>query len=202
LSVVVEAYDDGFFPYHFKARRGHTYLVGVEVEGASQTRRIASGLVRVDGRDVTKTIVSMSRSMRGSVVMLDGVIYAGFDVVDPHELYSQTGKGVLVVQLYPLNLTSIQVALQEHFEDWRERFELIKSVYSRVVRVDTPWRVLEVYYVGLDFHDVVAVLRRTCIYSPTPEPLRIADKIASTLSRLDVNRLYWPYYSRWREALS
>ncbi|MCC6024936.1 MAG: DUF99 family protein, partial [Desulfurococcaceae archaeon] len=99
MSVVVEAYDDGFFPHYFKARRGHTYLVGVEVEGASHIRRVACGLVRIDGRDVTKTIVNMSRSMRGSVVMLDGVIYAGFDVVDPHELYSQTGKGVLVIQL-------------------------------------------------------------------------------------------------------
>ncbi len=187
---ILEAYDDGYFPYYFKARRGLTYIAGVEVEDAYIPRRVAIGVVRVDGGDTHKVIREMSSSMEGDVILLDGVIYAGFDVVDPHDLHNSTGKGVVVIQLFPLHLERIKRALQEHFDDWSERFSIISSVYNKMIRVETPWRLIEVYSVGLEFREVLGVLRETCIYSPNPEPLRIADKIASAISRLYVYRLY------------
>jgi len=190
-SILIEAYDDGFFPYYFKARRGSTYIVGVEVESFYNVRKVVVGLVKVDGRSTLRVIRDISTSMSGNVVLLDGVIYAGFDVVDPLELYSCTGKAVIVIQLYPLNLESIKKALREHFVDWSERFSVIESVYSKMIRVETPWRVIEVYSVGLDFNTVVTILKKSCFYSPMPEPLRIADKIASALSRLHINQLYY-----------
>ncbi len=190
-SMLVEAYDDGFFPYYFKACKGSTYIVGVEVEDFHSVRKVAVGLVKVDGRSTLRVIRDISISMSGSVILLDGVIYAGFDVVDPQELYNNTGKAVIVIQLYPLNLKSIEKALREHFVDWSERFNVIKSIYSRMIRVETPWRIIEVYSIGLDFNTAVTVLRRSCLYSPMPEPLRIADKIASALSRLHINQLYY-----------
>jgi len=189
-ALLLEAYDDGFFPYYFKARRGKTYVVGVEVEGPSLLRKVVVGVVKVDGRDTLGVIKDISKSMSGQVILLDGVIYAGFDVIDPHELHSSTGKGVIVVQLYPLNLNSIQRALQEHFEDWSERFSVIRDVYSKMVRVETPWRILEVYSTGLSFSEALSILKESCIYSPVPEPLRIADKIASALSKIHMNKLH------------
>jgi len=189
-TLLLEAYDDGFFPYYFKARRGKTYIVGVEVERSFLLHKVIVGVVRVDGRDTLGVIRDISKSMSGRVILLDGVIYAGFDVVDPLELYTSTGKGIIVVQLYPLNLDNIQRALQEHFDDWSERFSVIRDVYSKMIRVETPWRVLEVYSIGLSFSEVLSILKESCIFSPIPEPLRIADKIASVLSRMYVNKLY------------
>jgi len=189
-NLILEAYDDGYFPHYFKARRGTTYIVGVEVENEAILRKITIGVVLVDGRETQRVIREMSAGMSGHIVLLDGVIYAGFDVVDPHDLYSSTGKSVLVVQLYPLDLDRIQKALQDHFEDWRERFSIIKTIYSKMIRVDTPWRVVQLYIVGLDFREALAIFKKSCIYSPSPEPLRIADKIASILSKLHVNKLY------------
>jgi len=190
-SILLEAYDDGFFPYYFKACKGSTYIVGVEVEDFRDVRKVVVGLVKVDERNTLRVIRDISMSMSGDIILLDGVIYAGFDVVDPWELYNSTGKGVIVIQLHPLNLESIKKALREHFVDWSERFSVIENVYNKMIRVETPWRVIEVYSVGVDFNTMATILKRSCLYSPIPEPLRIADKIASTLSRLHLNQLYY-----------
>lgn len=183
ISRIIEAYDDGFFPAHYKGGRGKTYIVGVEVGERMKVRRIAWSTVWVDLNTSIRAIASISRTFNGTVILLDGVTYAGFDVVDPLELSFTTGKAVIVVQTHPLNLTKIRLALQKHFADWDERYRVIEGVYKRMMLVDTPWRTIRVFVEGINVDEAISMLRNTCVYSPVPEPLRIADKIASTLSR-------------------
>jgi endonuclease V-like protein UPF0215 family len=185
LSVkAIEAYDDGFFPASYKGGRGETLIAGVELDGDLQVNRIGFRSVRVDLNTSMEAIIDISKLFNGEVVLLDGVTYAGFDVVDPAEVASKTGKGVIVVFLYPLNLQKIKVALVKHFEDWSERYSVIERVYTNSIYFNTPWRPIRVYVEMLDRERAFNILRETCIYSPTPEPLRIAHKIASTFTHL------------------
>ncbi|WP_042666803.1 DUF99 family protein [Desulfurococcus amylolyticus] len=183
---IIEAYDDGFFPPEFKGGRGDTFIVGVKTSGF-RVLDIAVSRVLVDGGETYKRIVEMSGLLNGELIMLDGVTYAGFDVVDPFLLHSETGKPVVAVQLYPLNLERVRSALLKHFPDGEERFRVVRNYYESLIPIETAWRIIQVMAVGIDLGRVVRVLRHVCIYSPEPEPLRIADKIASSLSKLFIS---------------
>lgn len=180
-----EAFDDGHFPHHYKGGKGSTYIVGVLTEGASKVLKVAWCTVRVDMNTSTEAILDMSKMLGGDVVILDGVTYAGFDVVDPNVISEQTGKSVIVVIQHPLNLDRIEKALKKHFPDWGSRLAVIRKVYLNSDYVETPWRTLRIYTVGLSVEAVRGILSNLCLYSPVPEPLRIADKLASALSRLN-----------------
>jgi len=180
----IEAYDDGYFPPAFKGGRGDTLIVGVEVSPELHVERVALSRVRVDMNTSMRAIISISRLFEGEVVLLDGVTYSGFDIVDPDEVSMETGKSVIVVFTHPLNLKRIEDALSKHFEDWRDRYAVIERVYKSTVHFYTPWRYIRLYIRGLDLSTVRLIFKNTCLYSPVPEPLRLADKLASSLSNV------------------
>jgi len=188
-NIVMEAYDDGFFPPTYKSGKGLTFIVGVETVESHKVTKIAWSTVRVDLNTSTQIISELSKFLGGEVLILDGITYAGFDVVDPDQLSELTGKGIIVIQLYPLDLNRIKIALQKHFTDWRERYSVIEEVYLKMVYFNTPWRTIRVYAKNIELRKVFHLLKSTCIYSPIPEPLRIADKLASALSKLSSSRL-------------
>ena len=179
----VEGFDDGFFPVDFKGKKGTTVIAGVELDGNVVTR-IGYGTVVVDARDSERVVAGLSKLMTGELVFLDGVTYSGFDVVDPENIHSETGKPVIVVQHYPLNLDRIRKALVKHFPDWAERFRVINKVASSMTYVETPWKPVLIYPVGLSLDKAVELYKKNCIYSPIPEALRIADMVASNISRV------------------
>ncbi|MEM2025299.1 MAG: DUF99 family protein [Desulfurococcaceae archaeon] len=182
-APVIEAYDDGYFPVAFKGGRGSTYIVGVEVRDVFYPSKVAWSLVKVDMNTTTVAISEISKAMSGSLLVLDGITYAGFDVIDPLHLYASTGKGVIIVQIYPLDLERIECALRKHFYNWQSRYNTIREIYSKMIPVETPWRTIKLYTYGVSPSEAIKVIHGTCIYSPLPEPLRLADKIASSISR-------------------
>lgn len=188
-SIRVEAYDDGYFPYHFKGGRGSTFIVGVLAEEISKVSKIAWTTVRTDMNTASRAIIEISRILGGDVVLLDGITYAGFDVVDPDYVSSILKKSVIVIFQYSLNLRSIEKALRKHFTDWKTRLEVIERVYLSSTYVDTWWRAIRVYASNMSITNAINVVRSLCMYSPVPEPLRIADKIASAVSKMHVDKL-------------
>jgi len=188
-NYYIEAYDDGFFPVFYKGGRGTTVIAGVEVNSELVVSRLGITSVRVDQGASQRAIIEISKKFNGSIIILDGVTYAGFDVVDPRILASTTGKGVIVVFQYPLNLQRIKNALYEHFEDWKERYRVIEEVYSESMYYNTPWKPIRINITGISREEAFNVVKNTCIYSPIPEPLRIADKIASTIAKIKL-RMY------------
>lgn len=183
-NAIIEAFDDGFFPPCYKGGKGFTYIVGIEAIKFLAVRKIAWSIVNVDLNTSMNRIIELSKHFEGEVIILDGLTYAGFDVVDPDLVSEYTGKGVIVIQLHPLNLDKIRVALQKHFADWRERYSVIEKTYLKMIYFDTPWRTIKIYVKGIDLERAFYVLRNTCLFSPIPEPLRTADKIASALSQV------------------
>ncbi len=179
------AFDDGFFPPEYKARRGKTLLLGVETKDTTCIIGLAYKWILVDGRETTSTIIELTNLLKPvDLVLLDGITYAGFDVVEPWRIHSETNVPVVVVQQYPLNLERVKRALYKHFKDAEERYKVIEYIASRYKYMDTPWKTIQ-YYVYPEEKDelIIKALRKTMIYSPIPEPLRITHQIASTITK-------------------
>lgn len=182
----VIALDDGYFPLEYKARRGKTILLGVLYDDESRSvKGVSWGFIEVDGLDATDKAIDVISALKSGdgVVLLDGVTYAGFNIVDPRRVHRVVGMPCIVVYRYPLSIERIRSALVKNFSDYSARLEVIEDVLSKKYAMETPWRTIEYTPIGIDPFEARLLLEKLQSYSPEPEPLRVADELASTLSR-------------------
>ena len=179
--------DDGFFPPPPK-KKGLTVLAGVLTLNL-QPLKAALEHVTVDGLDGTeKAVKIVNRLLEGkhedAVVFLDGISVAGFNYIDPHALEESTSTTVVVVFRGPLSLEKIERALKKHFSDWERRLSIYRLVVPRIRRASTRRGRVYYYAPSLDSVRAIKILEENQVYSPIPEPLRVADMLASEASRL------------------
>jgi len=177
----VLAVDDGYFPPSYKAGAGRTVLAGILYSAGPLDLLIDT--VVVDGSDATEKALRMCIDADAGLVLLDNVIYAGFNYVDTARLLEECGAPVVVVVKHRLNPAAIHDALRKHFSDWEERWAAISKPVTGNVEVETEKGSLRIYAAGIDTATASRILSRLQVYSRIPEPLRIADMAASAISR-------------------
>ncbi len=182
LNVV--GVDDGYFPPSYKDLRLDTVLAAVlccnNLPIDVRLTRVKVDYDYIEGK-IVKLVVDWMPQV--DLIILDGVTYAGFNVVDPDELSYELNIPVITFFHYELNLKSIEEALLKHFPDGRKRLKIIRKVYLRSKQVPTPWRPIRLDVVNISFSKVVDIITKLQITSPIPEPLRIADLVASGISK-------------------
>ena len=183
-SLKVVGIDEGYFPPEFKRKRLQTILVAVLCDWTTPLD-IKISRVTVDYDNVNERVLELLGrfKVKSDLIMLDGVTYAGFNVVDPRSLNEELGIPVITVFKHDLNIDRIRSALYKHFNDWEYRFSIIRNVYSNSRIIHTPWRPLRISIYGIDENRAIDLIIRLQKVSPIPEPLRLADVIASGLTK-------------------
>jgi uncharacterized protein len=182
-EIRVLGVDDGQFVPRSKTS---ALVVGVVLRGGGSFEGIMGTQIEVDGLDATDKIGAMImgsphyRQLR--VVMLNGVTFGGFNVVDLQTLHAQTGLPVLAVTGKKPNMTQVRLAL-EHLPDSKQRWQAIQNA-GEMFKVETKpgKKCLYVEAAGITQEKAVEVLRLTSTRSRIPEPLRVAHLIASGIS--------------------
>ena len=80
--------------------------------------------VKVDGLDATDALLNMLTGLEVDAVILGGVTFAGFNVVDVERVYGETGVPVIVFSADRPDVEATLGALRKHFSDWRERWRI------------------------------------------------------------------------------
>ncbi len=182
-EIRVLGLDDGMFVPHSQAQ---VHVVGVVFRGGYWLDGVMSTRIAVDGLDSTTKI---SRMIRNSphfgqlrVVLLNGVTFAGFNVVDMKALYAKTGLPILAVTSRKPDLAKVQSALK-NLPDSEERWRAILNA-GEIFPVITRKGKLPVYVeaVGVSRERAEEVLKLTATHSRLPEPLRVAHLVASGIS--------------------
>ena len=182
-EVRVLGVDDGVFAPH---SRGFALVVGVVFRGGYWLDGVLHTRVRVDGFDATDKIASMvlrsSHRKQLRVIMLNGVTFAGFNVVDVKELSRRTGLPVLAVTRDKPDFAEIHVALK-NLSRSEERWRLVSGA-GEILEVSTRSKRDKVYmqFAGILAEDAEKIVRLTSTRSNLPEPLRVAHLIASGVS--------------------
>ena len=187
-SLTIYAIDDGYFPLD-KRKHNYTLIVTVKFlvhpnEKVIIFNDILVERVKIDSLEVTEKIEKMLEAYGPSpddIVLLDGITYAGFSVVDLKRIRKITKK-IIVFFYRPLDLEKIKNALIKNFHDWKLRYNIIENVYSNSIIVEIN-NITARIYSTFDIMETKSVLERIILFSPIPEPLRIAHIIASTLSK-------------------
>src|SRR5436309_8865787 len=101
-------------------------LVVVKLEGPDVTA-VRAGWIGVDGMDGTEQALKLLESfaISGSSILLAGVTFGGFNLVDPRRLQKKFKVPMLVVVGSRPNNRAVKRALVRHFPDWRERWQII-----------------------------------------------------------------------------
>jgi len=182
--LIVAGVDDGYFPPSYKEVRGsRTVLAAVSFHGHQPMRAVLEP-VTVDGKDGTEVCVrALERLGDMDYVMLDSVIVAGFNIVDPWEVNEALGVPVIVFFRHPLNLERIWAALEKHFSDAKERYLVIKKAFTSSRPLPSPWGAKHVLPVGTDLVSAADVMRYYQVTSPIPLPIYAADAVASGVTR-------------------
>ena len=158
-------------------------VVGAVMRGGGWLDGLLSTHVARDGTDATERIAAMIAGGgppgQVRVVMLNGVTFAGFNVVDIEALHALTGLPVIAVMRRQPDMASIRRAL-DHLSEPQWRYEAILRA-GPVAEVQTRWRGGPVYYQckGMEKEDAARLIVGTAIHSRLPEPVRVAHIIAT-----------------------
>ncbi len=158
-------------------------IVGTVFRGADWMDGVLRSDVTKDGVDATDIIIKMILRSKhcGQIraVMLDGITYAGFNVVDINEIYGQTGIPVIVVMRSKPDFEKIKAALK-YFPDGDERWTIIQKA-GKIEEIAGEKEKSSIYVqkAGINLEIVRKIIRLTSIRSNIPEPLRVAHLIAT-----------------------
>ncbi|MCD6431569.1 DUF99 family protein [Candidatus Bathyarchaeota archaeon] len=182
-EIRVLGVDDGVFTPH---KKGLVLVVGVVFRGGYWLDGVMHTKVEVDGFDATEKITTMIinsphyKQLR--VIMLDGVTFAGFNVVDIKKLSLETKLPVIAVTREKPNLTEIREALK-NLKGSERRWKAMLNA-GRMFEVFTKNKKEKVYMQisGILEEDAEKILKLTSTRSSIPEALRVAHLIASGIS--------------------
>jgi endonuclease V-like protein UPF0215 family len=163
---------------------GQSTLICAVLMRGDRVESVRLGRVAVDGRDATDVLLRMLVDIRCDAVILGGVSFAGFNIMDANILREGLGVPVIVYSREKPDSTSVLAALRAHFADWEERWASIArlgDVYSLVTRVGYPPVFFEVVGESRDWCEEVLI--SSASLTRAPEPVRVASIVARGLTR-------------------
>lgn len=184
-EIRVLGVDDGTF----KPRtRGFVPVVGVVFRGGYWLDGVMHTKVRIDGIDATEKITSMitssSHYKQLRVIMLDGITFAGFNIVDIKKLNENTVLPVIAVTREKPDFKKIYEALKK-LPETEERWRAVLNA-GEVYEMSIGKKGEKIYMqtAGICKEDAEKIIRLTATRSHVPEALRVAHLIASGLNAL------------------
>ena len=173
--------DDGKF---VPRTEGAVIVVGVVFRGGCSIDGVMHTHIAIDGFDATQQIASM---INGSphckqlrLVMLNGITFAGFNVVDIKKLNSATELPVIALTRDKPDLEAVRKALN-NLPKSEERWNMILEA-GKIHEITCKGKKLYMEIVGISLSDAEEIVGLTATRSSFPEPLRIAHLIASGIT--------------------
>lgn len=172
-EIRIVGFDDAPFD---KFKKGDVLVVGTIFRGGDWIDGVLSTTVAVDGNDSTSKLIKLINSCKFKpqlrAIMLNGIAFGGFNIVDIEELWKKTKIPVIVV-----------VRRKPDFAGIKRTLKIIKMAgkYKLIEKAGNVHRVGRVYiqYKGISFEKAKEILKLSCTRSFVPEPLRVSHLIAS-----------------------
>ncbi len=172
--------DDGYFE---KFKEKECLVVGAVCRGAEFLDGLISFKVEVDGNDSTEKIIkNINKSKHKgqlSLIMVNGIALAGFNVIDIEKVSKETNLPIIIVSRKNPRIELIKRILEKIGK--KDRIELIeKAGIPKEFKINNSKIYFQFY--GIEEEKAREILKLTIKHGNMPEPLRIAHIIASGIS--------------------
>lgn len=159
-----------------KFKSKETLVIGTIFRGGQFIDGILSTRIKVDGSDSTEKLISMINSCKFKpqlqCIMIDGIAFGGFNVIDIEELNKKTGIPVIVIIRRMPDIENIKKILIKIKK--KEKIKLIDKA-GRPVKINDVYIQIK----GISLETAKEILRISCTRSLIPEPIRVAHLIGS-----------------------
>lgn len=184
-SLKIIGVDDGKFHAFAREKIQYAVLCAVLMK-AYKIFDIKLARIKVDGFDATEKLVNMLENISADAIILSGITFAGFNIIDPFIIFNKLNFPVIIISTKKPNNISMFNALKTHFYDWKIRWEIIENlgkVYSTITKPGEP----EIYFevIGNNSYWAEMILKASSVLSRIPEPVRVAGLIAKGVSNLN-----------------
>jgi endonuclease V-like protein UPF0215 family len=182
-EIRVLGVDDGVFA---PRTEGLVPVVGVVFRGGYWLDGVMHTKIAVDGFDATDKIGSMIIDSRHykqlRVIMLNGITFAGFNVVDIKALSATTRLPIIAVTREKPDLVKIREALK-NLPKSEERWNVVLNA-GEIFPLPARNEKEKIYMqtAGLSVDDAQKIVLLTSTRSNIPEALRVAHLVASGIS--------------------
>lgn len=158
----------------FSREYTHTNIIAMIIRRDLYIESIFKKEIDIDGMDVTEKIkeVLAEHGQGVRVVMVKGITFGGFNILDTDKLYRASGIPIINLMDHRPDMEAITKALKKHFSDWDSRLSLIGEFSN--FEDD-----LYIQAVGIDTWLAVKFVKKLVKNGKIPEPLRLVDLIAS-----------------------
>ena len=176
-EIRILAWDDG--PFEFKSK-GKDILVGVIFRGGQFLDGLLKTEIDIDGLDATEKIIEKTLKTKHKdlrVIMLDGITFAGFNIVDIKEIYKKTKLSVIVVNRKKPNFEKFISTLKQLPEP-KKRLKCVENA-GPIYWVKVKNKRICFQCSGIKIEDAKEIIKETSTMSLIPEPLRVAHLIAT-----------------------
>jgi endonuclease V-like protein UPF0215 family len=173
--------DDGKFVPHTP---GAVIVVGVVFRGGCSIDGVMHTHVAIDGFDATEQLTYMINSSphrkQLRLVMLNGITFAGFNVVDIRKLNLATKLPIIAITRHKPDLEAVRKAL-DNLPKSDERWKMVLAA-GDIHEVRCMSKKIYLELAGISLADAQEVVELTSTSSRFPEPLRVAHLIASGIT--------------------
>ena len=182
-EIRIVGIDDGRFVPRSK---GTVNVVGVVYRGGYWFEGVMRTEVTIDGLDATEKMAAMIKNSpfygELRVVFLDGVSFAGFNVVDISKLSCMIDLPVISVVREKPDLEEIRSALK-NLPDFEVRWRAMENAGKLIaVKTRNMENLVYMQIAGILLEDAEKIMKKTCTQSNIPEALRVAHIVASGLT--------------------
>jgi uncharacterized protein len=170
-------------PFRFTDKYG--MVIGVVMRGGEYLENVLRRHIIIDGKDSTfvcKDIIKKTKQNKQlKAVLLDGVAFGGFNVINIKDIYDETNIPVITVTRDKPDFEKIKIALKKNFTDWRDRWNIMSE--GKLHEVKTNHNPIYVKCMGIEIKRAKEIIKLSTIRGVIPEPIRIAHLIASGVTR-------------------
>ena len=178
----VAGVEDGSFKAFSRDTLQHTPLCCVIMFG-DRIVDVKIEPIVIDGLNATNALLNMVSGLENEAIILGGITFAGFNIIDAERVNRETGLPVVVYIGEKPNGDSMIQALKKHFSDWELRWSAVSKlgeIRSMVNMKGEPPIYYEVVGASIDWVEVL--LKETALTCRIPEPVRVAKLIARGIS--------------------
>jgi len=170
-------------PFRFTDKYG--MVIGVVMRGGEYLESVLRRHIVIDGKDATYVCKDMIKNTKHQkqlrAVLLDGIAFGGFNVIDIEEINKTTNIPVITITRDKPDFKKIKAALKKNFPNWKDRWDLISK--GKLHEIQTSHNPIYIKCIGIDIKEAKEIIKLSTIRGVIPEPIRVAHIIASGVTK-------------------
>jgi endonuclease V-like protein UPF0215 family len=177
-------FDDAKFNLNSNTKT--TDLIGVICQGTRMVGMVKKKIY-IDGDDATEALIDLTKQNEKHVqyILSDSITFGGFNIIDLDKVYGITKKPIIAVTERLVNLEAVRKAVVKKFPNkYGQKLQnIVNAGELYETSIETAGGFSKVYFhsKGIQFSEVDSLLRKVCIDSKTPEPVRLAHIVGKAI---------------------